>query len=276
MLGVANRAKLQRRGFRDVGVNAEYRLGKRGNGAARLLAVAPVTARPYAGTGGWDARLEAEGAAPNDSTRRPYLNMEITNADYLRVNRVPLLSGRWLLPSDRENAPRVIVLSFRHNPTTACVDREFFQQVVDFARERGVVIVHDNAYAELGFDGFRPPSILQADGAKECAVELYSMTKAFSMAGWRLAFLVGNADVVQALAKLKSYLDYGTFQPIQIASIVALRGPQDCVEEITAHRDDLIAAHPDRFDWPEFDERTGAACRHLRAGHAASHGREGV
>jgi alanine-synthesizing transaminase len=140
--------------------------------------------------------------------------------------------------------PRAMVLSFPHNPTTACVDLEFFQQVVDFARERGVVIVHDNAYAELGFDGFRPPSILQADGAKECAVELYSMTKAFSMAGWRLAFLVGNADVVQALAKLKSYLDYGTFQPIQIAATVTLNEAVGFPEEVAgiyqSRRDALI------------------------------------
>src|SRR6478609_3187538 len=107
--------------------------------------------------------------------------------------------------------PRVIVLSFPHNPTTACVDVEFFQKVVDFAREKNVIVVHDNAYAELGFDGYEPPSILQAEGAKECAVELYSMTKSFSMAGWRVAFMVGNAEVVAALTKLKSYLDYGTF-----------------------------------------------------------------
>jgi alanine-synthesizing transaminase len=140
--------------------------------------------------------------------------------------------------------PRVIVLSFPHNPTTACVDLEFFQQVVDFAREREVVVVHDNAYAELGFDGYRPPSILQAEGAKECAVELYSMTKAFSMAGWRLAYLVGNETVVQGLAKLKSYLDYGTFQPIQIAATVTLREAVDFPEEVgriyQGRRDALI------------------------------------
>jgi alanine-synthesizing transaminase len=140
--------------------------------------------------------------------------------------------------------PRVIVLSFPHNPTGACVDLEFFQQVVDFAREHEVVIVHDNAYAELGYDGFRPPSILQATGAKECAVELYSMTKSFSMAGWRTAFLVGNADVVQALAKLKSYLDYGTFQPIQIATTVTLNEAQDFPQEVLGtyqgRRDTLI------------------------------------
>ncbi|HMG44783.1 MAG TPA: aminotransferase class I/II-fold pyridoxal phosphate-dependent enzyme [Acidimicrobiales bacterium] len=140
--------------------------------------------------------------------------------------------------------PRVIVLSFPHNPTTACVDLEFFQQVVDFAREHDVVVVHDNAYAELGFDGYKPPSILQAEGAKECAVELYSMTKSFSMAGWRVAYLVGNSEVVQGLAKLKSYLDYGTFQPIQIAATVTLREEPDFPEEVgkvyQGRRDALI------------------------------------
>jgi alanine-synthesizing transaminase len=128
--------------------------------------------------------------------------------------------------------PRVIVLSFPHNPTTACVDVEFFQRVVDFAREKNVIVVHDNAYAELGFDGYEPPSILQAEGAKECAVELYSMTKSFSMAGWRVAFLVGNAEVVAALTKLKSYLDYGTFQPIQIAATVTLNEDPDHPREV--------------------------------------------
>jgi alanine-synthesizing transaminase len=128
--------------------------------------------------------------------------------------------------------PRVIVLSFPHNPTTACVDVEFFQKVVDFAREKNVIVVHDNAYAELGFDGYEPPSILQAEGAKECAVELYSMTKSFSMAGWRVAFMVGNAEVVAALTKLKSYLDYGTFQPIQIAATVTLNEDPDHPREV--------------------------------------------
>ncbi|WP_421119783.1 aminotransferase class I/II-fold pyridoxal phosphate-dependent enzyme [Aquihabitans daechungensis] len=139
--------------------------------------------------------------------------------------------------------PRVIVLSFPHNPTTACVDVEFFQKVVDFAREKNVIVVHDNAYAELGFDGYEPPSILQAEGAKECAVELYSMTKSFSMAGWRVAFMVGNAEVVAALTKLKSYLDYGTFQPIQIAATVTLNEdpehPREVLPIYQARRDAL-------------------------------------
>ncbi|MCU1352880.1 MAG: aspartate/tyrosine/aromatic aminotransferase [Acidimicrobiales bacterium] len=148
--------------------------------------------------------------------------------------------------------PRVIVLSFPHNPTTACVDLEFFQQVVDFARDKEVVIVHDNAYAELGFDGFQPPSILQAEGAKECAVELYSMTKSFSMAGWRVAYLVCNAEVVQALAKLKSYLDYGTFQPIQIAATVTLNEdpehPRE-VQPIYQARRDALCDGLNRIGW---------------------------
>ena len=148
--------------------------------------------------------------------------------------------------------PRVIVLSFPHNPTTATVDLEFFQQVVDFAREHEVVVVHDNAYAELGYDGYQPPSILQAEGAKECAVELYSLTKSFSMAGWRVAFLAGNAEVVQALAKLKSYLDYGTFQPIQIAATVTMNEAVDVPLEVQAvyqGRRDVLIDGLHRMGW---------------------------
>ncbi|MEH3075714.1 aminotransferase class I/II-fold pyridoxal phosphate-dependent enzyme [Quadrisphaera setariae] len=118
--------------------------------------------------------------------------------------------------------PRVVVLSFPHNPTTAIASKEDLQRLVDWARERDVVLVHDFAYADTTFDGWKPPSILECEGAKEVAVELYSMTKSYSMAGWRVAFLVGNREVVAALAKLKSYLDYGTFQPIQIAATVTL------------------------------------------------------
>src|SRR3954467_14009311 len=148
--------------------------------------------------------------------------------------------------------PRVIVLSFPHNPTTTCVDLDFMQKVVDFAREKEVVVVHDNAYAELGFDGYQPPSILQAEGAKEVAVELYSMTKSFSMAGWRCAFLVGNAEVIAALAKLKSYLDYGAFQPIQIAATVTLNEAQDHpkhVREIYQGRRDVLCDGLAKMGW---------------------------
>ena len=119
--------------------------------------------------------------------------------------------------------PRVLLASFPHNPTTACVELAALQHLVDFAREHELVLVHDFAYADLAFDGYRPPSIFEADGAREVAVELYSLTKGFSLAGWRVAFVLGRADVVGALARLKSYLDYGSFQPLQIAATVALR-----------------------------------------------------
>ena len=149
--------------------------------------------------------------------------------------------------------PRVIVLSFPHNPTTTCVDLPFMQKVVDFARARDVVVVHDFAYADLGFDGYRPPSILQAEGAKECAVELWSMTKSFSMAGWRVAFMAGNPEVVAALGKLKSYLDYGTFQPIQIAATVTMNEEPDYpdqVREIYLARRDALCDGLNRIGWP--------------------------
>src|SRR5207237_4869020 len=142
---------------------------------------------------------------------------------------------------DQWPKPRVLVLSFPHNPTTACVDLAWMQELVDFAREHEVVLVHDFAYSDTAFDGYQPPSILQVPGAKDVAVELYTMTKSFSMAGWRVGFLVGNAEMVQALAKLKSYLDYGTFQPIQIAAIVTMNeasGYPKVVNEIYQSRRD--------------------------------------
>jgi alanine-synthesizing transaminase len=148
--------------------------------------------------------------------------------------------------------PRVLLLSFPHNPTTATVESDFMQRIVDFAREQEVIVVHDFAYADLAFDGHSPPSILQADGAAEVAVELYTLTKSFSMAGWRVGFVLGNAEVVQALARLKSYLDYGTFQPIQIASIVALNEAPEfpaAVCEIYRSRRDALCDGLDRIGW---------------------------
>ena len=148
--------------------------------------------------------------------------------------------------------PRVLVISFPHNPTGATVDLSFMQRVVDFCREREMIVVHDFAYADMGFNGYEPPSILQAEGAMDCAVELYSMTKGYSMAGWRCAFLVGNTQVVQALIKLKSYLDYGTFQPIQIAATVTLNEAQDFPVEVCktyqSRRDALIEGL-ERIGW---------------------------
>jgi alanine-synthesizing transaminase len=149
------------------------------------------------------------------------------------IREVPLAEGDEFIENLQRSyefawpKPRVLVISFPHNPTTVCVDVPFFQQVVDFCRDRNMIVVHDNAYADIGFDGYEPPSILQAEGAKDCAVELYSMTKSYSMAGWRVAFCSGNAEVVGALAKLKSYLDYGTFQPVQIAATVTLNEEPD-------------------------------------------------
>jgi alanine-synthesizing transaminase len=140
--------------------------------------------------------------------------------------------------------PKVVVFSFPHNPTTECVDMAWMERIVSFARERDVLLVHDFAYSDTYFDGYVPPSVLQVPGAKEVAVELYTLTKSFSMAGWRVAFCVGNAEVIGALAKLKSYLDYGTFQPIQIASIVALNEASDYPKTVNAiyqsRRDTLI------------------------------------
>jgi alanine-synthesizing transaminase len=140
--------------------------------------------------------------------------------------------------------PRVVVLSFPHNPTGATVELADLQRLVDWARGKDVVLVHDFAYADVAFDGWRPPSILQCEGATEVAVELYSMTKSFSMAGWRVAFMLGRADVVAALGKLKSYLDYGTFQPIQIAATVTMNEAADYPDEVSevyrGRRDALV------------------------------------
>ena len=174
------------------------------------------------------------------------------------IREVPLGTGADFFENLREAweyswpKPRVIVMSFPHNPTTTCVDLDFMQKVVDFARERDVVVVHDNAYADVGFDGYQPPSILQAEGAKEVAVELYSMTKSFSMAGWRMAFMLGRPDVIAALAKLKSYLDYGTFQPIQIAATVTLNEAYDFpkqVNEVYQSRRDALCGGLQRIGW---------------------------
>ncbi|HEY7564180.1 MAG TPA: aminotransferase class I/II-fold pyridoxal phosphate-dependent enzyme [Acidimicrobiia bacterium] len=140
--------------------------------------------------------------------------------------------------------PRAILVSFPHNPTTTSVELAFFERLVSFARRWETLVVHDFAYADVSFDGYLPPSILQVEGAKEVAVELYTLTKGHSMPGWRVGFLVGNPSVVAALGKLKSYLDYGTFQPIQIASIIALNEGDEYVAEVNtvyqSRRDALI------------------------------------
>jgi alanine-synthesizing transaminase len=148
--------------------------------------------------------------------------------------------------------PRVLLCSFPHNPTTAVAGLEQMQRLVDFAREKEMVLVHDFAYADLAFDGYRPPSILEAEGARDVAVELYSLTKGFSVAGWRIAFVLGRSDVIGALARLKSYLDYGNFQPLQIAATVALREAGDYpaeVAEVYRGRRDALCDGLARIGW---------------------------
>ena len=128
--------------------------------------------------------------------------------------------------------PKMLVIGFPSNPTAQCVDLAFFERVVAVARENNILVVHDLAYADIVFDSYQAPSIMQVPGAREVAVEFFTMSKSYNMAGWRIGFMVGNKDLVHALARIKSYHDYGSFTPIQVASIVALEGPQACVEEI--------------------------------------------
>lgn len=128
--------------------------------------------------------------------------------------------------------PKMLVLGFPSNPTAKCVDLDFFERIVSLARQHDILVVHDLAYADIVFDGYKAPSIMQVPGARDIAVEFFTMSKSYNMAGWRIGFMVGNRDLVNALARIKSYHDYGSFTPIQVASIVALEGPQDCVASI--------------------------------------------
>jgi alanine-synthesizing transaminase len=149
--------------------------------------------------------------------------------------------------------PKLLLLNFPSNPTTQCVELDFFEKVVAFAKEHQIWVVHDLAYAEIVFDGYVAPSILQVPGAKEVAVEFYTLSKSYNMPGWRVGFMVGNPVLVKALARLKSYLDYGMFTPIQVASILALEGPQDCVKEIRQtyqSRRDVLCDGLNAAGWP--------------------------
>ncbi len=166
------------------------------------------------------------------------------------VRSVPIDHNRNFL-EDLENAvrqtwprPKMLIISFPHNPTTMVIDKAFFEKIVDFAKENRLIVLHDFAYADLTFDGYRAPSFLEVPGAKDIGVEFFSMSKSYSMAGWRVGFCVGNRHIIHALTRIKSYLDYGIFQPIQIAAIIALNGDQSCVQEIVdtyrSRRDALI------------------------------------
>jgi alanine-synthesizing transaminase len=166
------------------------------------------------------------------------------------IRSIPLQPGRDffedIVTATKQTWPRpkMLIINFPHNPTTEVVSLDFFQKIVDFARENDIMVVHDLAYADIVFDGYKAPSFLQVPGAKDVGVEFYTLSKSYNMPGWRVGFCVGNREMIGALTKIKSYLDYGIFQPVQIASIIALNGPQDCVAEIVEQyrqrRDTLV------------------------------------
>jgi alanine-synthesizing transaminase len=174
------------------------------------------------------------------------------------VRAVPLIPGedffQSILTAYRETWPRpkYLVLSFPHNPTCATVEIDFFKEVVAWAKKNNLIVIHDFAYADLTFDGYVAPSFLQVPGAKDIGVEFFSLSKSYNMPGWRVGFCVGKAEIIAALTRIKSYLDYGMFQPIQIASIIALNGPQECVKETTSTyrtRRDVLVDGLNKIGW---------------------------
>ena len=173
---------------------------------------------------------------PNPSYPIHPYGFVIAGAD---IRHVPLVADRDFFDElekaikDTWPKPKMLVLNFPGNPTTQCVELDFFEKVVKIAKEHEIWVVHDIAYADIVFDGYKAPSILEVEGAKEVAVEFYSLSKSYNMPGWRVGFMVGNPILVAALARIKSYLDYGMFTPIQVAAIAALEGPQECVKEIS-------------------------------------------
>jgi alanine-synthesizing transaminase len=172
---------------------------------------------------------------PNPSYPIHIYGPVIAGADIRHVRMTPdvdFFSELERALKDSYPKPKMLIINFPSNPTTQCVDLPFFERIVAFAKEHGIYIVHDLAYADIVFDEYRAPSILQVPDAKEVVVEFFTLSKSYSMAGWRVGFMVGNRDLVTALARMKSYHDYGTYTPIQVASIVALEGPQECVETI--------------------------------------------
>ena len=172
---------------------------------------------------------------PNPSYPIHIYGPVIAGAD---IRHVPMLPGADFFEAleralrDLYPKPKMLIVNFPSNPTTQCVDLAFFERLVGIAREHQIYVVHDLAYADIVFDGYKAPSIMQVPGARDIAVEFFTMSKSYNMAGWRVGFMVGNRDLVTALARMKSYHDYGMFTPIQVASIIALEGPQDCVETV--------------------------------------------
>ena len=179
----------------------------------------------------------------------------LANADVIHVPLGPDVDFFVaLLDAFKRNWPRpkAMVINFPHNPTTQVVDIDFFEKVVDFAKEHDLIVIHDFAYGDIVFDGYRAPSFLQVPGAKDVGIEFFSLSKSYNMPGWRVGFAVGNSEIIHALARIKSYQDYGMFQPIQIAATVALNGPRDCVEEICdtyQRRRDVLCESLNRIGW---------------------------
>ncbi|MDF1820269.1 MAG: alanine transaminase [Alcanivoracaceae bacterium] len=193
---------------------------------------------------------------PNPSYPIHPYGFVIANAD---IRHVPMVPGvdffAELERAIRESwpKPKLLVLNFPGNPTAHCVELSFFEKVVDIAREHGIWVVHDLAYADIVFDGYEAPSILQVPGASDVAVEFFSLSKSYNMPGWRVGFCCGNRELVNALARIKSYLDYGTFTPIQVAAIAALEGDQTCVSDIRdmyRKRRDLLCNGLNELGWP--------------------------
>jgi len=185
---------------------------------------------------------------PNPSYPIHIYGPVISGAD---IRHVPMLPDQDFFEAlersirDSYPKPKMLIVNFPSNPTTQCVDYAFFERLVAIAREHHIYVVHDLAYADIVFDGYRAPSIMQVPGARDIAVEFFTMSKSYNMAGWRVGYMVGNRELVTALARMKSYHDYGTFTPIQVASIIALEGPQDCVEQVRrtyqSRRDVLVS-----------------------------------
>jgi alanine-synthesizing transaminase len=193
---------------------------------------------------------------PNPSYPIHLYGAVIAGAD---VRSVPIEAGADFLPElekailETTPKPKLLVIGFPSNPTAQCVDLPFFERVIALAREHGVYVVHDLAYADICFDGYVAPSIMQVPGARDVAVEFFTLSKSYNMAGWRIGFMVGNRELVTALARIKSYCDYGTFTPLQVAAIAALEGPQDCVREIREEyqsRRDLLVRGLRAAGWP--------------------------
>lgn len=192
---------------------------------------------------------------PNPSYPIHIYGPVIAGAD---IRHVPMHAGMDFFESlerairDTYPKPKMLIVNFPSNPTTQCVDLPFFERLIAIAREHDIYVVHDLAYADIVFDGYRAPSIMQVPGARDIAVEFFTMSKSYNMAGWRVGFMVGNRELVTALARMKSYHDYGTFTPIQVASIIALEGPQECVETarlVYQGRRDVMCSGLDAVNW---------------------------